>query len=31
LEIWWYYNGNKMYEIPNKNNLQHGSKIYFKY
>jgi len=31
LRIWWYSNGNKMLEIPYKNNLQHGSNIEFNY
>jgi len=31
LAIWWYENGNKRWETPFKNNLQHGSNIEFRY
>jgi len=32
LRIWWHENGNKkIYEIPYKNDIQHGAKIYFNY
>jgi len=31
LSIWWHSNGNKSFEAPYKNNLEHGTIIDFNY